>query len=283
MEKITMDRFAVMSVQYVQHSLEYYLDSMVRCGIKNVDFWGAAPHYSRLNYRTAREAMVKLKSIRKHIDDRDLKVVVYTPETLAYPFSYSSPEKAVRDSTIRYMEAAMEDALILGTNQLFLNTGCGLRDLPREDSWKRCVESIRTLCEKACAYGIDMIIEQLQPYESNLLVSQEDMLRMLLEVDSPALKACVDVVAMEVMGEDLRTQYALFGDRIQLFHYCDGDPSGHSILGTGNLPLKDYLTIMEEHDFEGYLSLEINDSMYWTDPHGSVQKSVDYLHRELGL
>lgn len=283
MKKITLDRFAVMSVQYVQHSLEFYLDSMVDCGIKNVDFWGGAPHYSRLNYRTAREAAEKLNSVRRQIDDRGLKVVVYTPETLTYPFSYSSPEKAVRDSTIRYMEAAMEDALILGTNQLFLNTGCGLRDLPREESWKRCVETIHALCEKAGSYGIDMIIEQLQPYESNLLVSQENMLRMLREVDSPALKVCVDVVAMEVMGENLKTQYELFGDRIQLFHYCDGDPSGHSILGTGNLPLKDYLTLMEEHDFAGFLSLEINDSMYWTNPHDSIQKSVDYLHRELGL
>jgi hypothetical protein len=29
MRKISFDQFAVMSVQYVQHSLEFYLDSMV--------------------------------------------------------------------------------------------------------------------------------------------------------------------------------------------------------------------------------------------------------------
>lgn len=283
MSKISFDQFAVMSVQYVQHSLEFYLDSMVRCGIKNVDLWGGVPHYNRLSYPTAAEAQSRLKEIRRSIDSRGLQVVVYTPETLTYPFSYSSPEKAVRDSTIRYMEGAMEDARTLGTNHLFLNTGCGLRDLPREESWKRCVESIQTLCEKAESMGIEMVIEQLQPYESNLLVSQEDMTRMLKEVDSPALKTCVDVVAMEVMGETLKTQYELFKDHICLFHYCDGDPSGHSILGTGNLPLKDYLNIMEENDFNGYLSLEINDSMYWMDPHDSIQKSVDYLHNVLGL
>ena len=128
-----------------------------------------------------------------------------------------------------------------------------------------------------------MIIEQLQPYESNLLVSREDMTRMLREVDSPALNVCVDVVAMEVMGETLRDQYDRFRDHIRLIHYCDGDPSGHSILGTGNLPLKEYIDILEENDFTGYLSLEINDSIYWMDPHDSIQKSVDYIHNELGL
>ncbi|MDD3537749.1 MAG: sugar phosphate isomerase/epimerase [Eubacteriales bacterium] len=283
MSTIKFEQFSVMSVQYVQHSLAYYLDSMVRCGIRNVDFWGGVPHYNRMSYSTAAEAEKRLKQIRRNIDDRGLHVVVYTPETLSYPFSYASPEKAVRNSTIRYMEAAMEDAEILGTNQVFLNTGCGLRDLPREESWKRCVESIRTLCEKAESRGIEMIIEQLQPYESNLLVSREDMTRMLREVDSPALNVCVDVVAMEVMGETLRDQYDRFRDHIRLIHYCDGDPSGHSILGTGNLPLKEYIDILEENDFTGYLSLEINDSIYWMDPHDSIQKSVDYIHNELGL
>ena len=200
-----------------------------------------------------------------------------------YPFSYSSPEQEIRASTIDYMAAAMEDALLLGTNNLFINTGCGLRDVPREESWKRCVESIRAICEKAESMGINMIIEQLQPYESNLLVTQDDMVRILKEVDHPALQVCVDLVAMEVMGENLETQYSLFGDKIKLFHYCDGNPSGHYILGEGNLPLKDYIKIMEKHHFTGYLSLEINDSIYWLDPHESIRKSVAYIHNELNI
>lgn len=283
MEKITFDKFSVMSVQYVQHSFDFFLDSMNRCGIKNIDVWGGAPHYSRLNYKTSAEAENKVKGLRKKIDSKGLKVVVYTPETLMYPFSYSSPEIAVRNSTIDYMTAAMQDAQLLGTNDLFVNTGCGLRDIPREESWKRCVESIQILCERAETMHINMIIEQLQPYESNLLVTQDDMLRMLKEVNSPALKVCVDLVAMEVMGEDLETQYSLFGDKIKLFHYCDGNPSGHFILGDGNLPLKNYIAIMEKHHFSGYLSLEINDSIYWLDPHESIRKSVEYIHNELRL
>ncbi|NCB41751.1 MAG: sugar phosphate isomerase/epimerase [Clostridia bacterium] len=283
MNKIIFDQFSVMSVQYIQYSFDFFLHSMKLCGIKNIDLWGGSPHYSRLHYTNGQEAEKKVKELRKKIDDCDLRVVVYTPETLTYPFSYSSPEATVRARTIEYMMAAMEDALLLGTKNLFLNTGCGLRDLPREESWKRCVESIQILCEKANVMGIDMIIEQLQPYESNLLVSQEDMFTMLQQVNSPSLNVCVDVVAMEVMGENLETQYSLFGDKIKLFHYCDGNPSGHSILGEGDLPLKKYIEIMEKQKFDGYLSLEINDSMYWLDPHASIRKSVDYIHDKLHI
>ena len=283
MSKITMDRFAVMSVQYVQHSLDYYLDSMVRCGIKNIDFWGGAPHYCRLNYTDGIQAENKLKQIRKTMDDKGLNVVVYTPETLNYPFSYSSEDKAISSSTLRYMEAAMEDAQILGTSNIFINSGCGLRDVPREESWKRCVQSIGILCEKAQSMGLTLIIEQLQPYESNLLVTQEDMLRMLKEVNSPSLQVCVDVVAMEVMKENLEVQFDLFGSKIKLIHFCDGNPSGHYVLGDGNLPLKEYIDVLKKNNFMGYLSLEINDSIYWGDPHDSIRRSVRYMHDELGL
>jgi fructoselysine 3-epimerase len=280
---ITFDRFAAMSVQYIQHSLDFYLDSMVRCSIKNLDFWGGSPHYCRLHYSTTAQANRKLREIRKKIDDKGLRVVVYTPETLNYPFSYSSAEPAIKNATIKYMEAAMEDAQILGTKSVFINSGCGLRDVPREESWKRCVESVSALCETAQSMDMNLIMEQLQPYESNLLVRQEDMARMLNEVNSPALQVCVDVVAMEVMQENLNRQFELFGDKIKLIHYCDGNPSGHFILGDGNLPLEHYLEILEQHDFDGYLSLEINDSIYWTDPHDSIWRSVKYLRDDLGL
>ena len=42
MSIITMDQIAVMSVQYVHYTFDYYLDSMHQCGIKNLDLWGGS-------------------------------------------------------------------------------------------------------------------------------------------------------------------------------------------------------------------------------------------------
>jgi protein FrlC len=103
------------------------------------------------------------------------------------------------------------------------------------------------------------------------------MVRMLNEVGSPALQTCVDLVAMEVVGEGLEDFYRAIPDRIRHIHYADGDPSGHYILGDGNLPLKDYVRYLETKDYNRYLTLEINDSIYRADPHASIQRSADYL------
>ena len=169
MSNITMDQVAVMGVQYFHYTLDYYLNSMHRCGVKNLDLWGASPHYCRLDYLTSSAAERKLREIRKKAEDLGLKFVMYTPETLAYPYSLSAPEQPIRDRTIDYFDMAIDDALTLGTTRLFMNSGCGPLDIPREDSWKRAVETISKVCEMAHKRGVTILLEQLQPYESNLL------------------------------------------------------------------------------------------------------------------
>lgn len=279
MSKITMDRFAVMSVQYVHYSLEYYLDSLVKCGLKHVDLWGGIPHYCRLDYPFAEDAKKKIASIRAMMEERGLDVSVYTPETLSYPYSFSDPNEEVRKRTVDYFSMAMDDALLLGTDKVFLNSGCGLLDLPREESFARLVDTYKKIAAIAEQKGIKLVLEQLQPYESNLVLNLQDVKRVLDEVNSKALYVCVDLVAMAVAGEELKDYFEVLGkDKIQLIHFAD---TCHYILGDGELPLADYLKTLEEYGYEGIVDLEINDSIYWDDPHDSIVKSVEWLKRVL--
>ena len=277
MSRITMQDVAVMSVQYVQYSFPYYLESMAKCGLTRVDMWGGAPHYCRLDHNSSREAARKIAELRRQMADHGLETVIYTPETLGYPFSYSTPDYALRSRTIDFMKYAMEDALEFGTNRVFLNTGCHSRDLPREEGWKRTVDSYRTLCDVAERMGIHLVLEQLQPYESNLCINLNHIKQMLKDVDSPALKVCVDLVAMEVAGEKLEDYCKDLGDTLQWVHYSD---SHHLILGDGDFgrdKLEGYVRTLEAYGFQNGLDLEINDSIYWEDPHTSIRRSAEYL------
>ena len=281
MSRITMQDIAVMSVAYVQHTFDYYLDSMARCGIKNVDLWGGSPHYCRFDFNTSREAARHIAELRRKMEDRGQKVVIYTPETLGYPMSYSSDNFALRSRTIDYMRAAMDDALEFGTNRVFVNTGCYPRDLDPENGIRNVIDSYSILAEYADRMGIDLILEQLQPYESNLCTTLGDIKRILREVGSPRLKVCVDLVAMEVAGETLEQYCQDLGDRVGWIHYSD---SHHEILGEGNYgreKLEGYIRTLEKYDYKSCVDLEINDSIYWDDPHSSIEKSVAYLKQFL--
>lgn len=277
MSRITMQDVAVMSVQYVQYTFPYYLDSLEKCGLTKVDMWGGAPHYCRLDYVSSSEAGRRIARLRREMEDRGMQVVIYTPETLGYPFSYSAPDFALRARTIDYMKSAMEDALAFGTDRVFLNTGCHPRDLDREEGWKRTVDSYRALCDRAEQLGIKLVLEQLQPYESNLVLNLADIRRMIDEVGSPALRCCVDLVAMEVAGDTLEDFCQALGDRLEWVHYSD---SHHLILGDGDYgreKLEGYVRTLERHGYANCLDLEINDAIYWEDPHTSIRRSAEYL------
>lgn len=277
MSRITMQDVAVMSVQYVQYTFPYYLDSLEKCGLTKVDMWGGAPHYCRLDYVSSSEAGRRIARLRREMEDRGMQVVIYTPETLGYPFSYSAPDFALRARTIDYMKSAMEDALAFGTDRVFLNTGCHPRDLDREEGWKRTVDSYRALCDRAEQLGIKLVLEQLQPYESNLVLNLADIRRMIDEVGSPTLRCCVDLVAMEVAGDTLEDFCQALGDRLEWVHYSD---SHHLILGDGDYgreKLEGYVRTLERHGYANCLDLEINDAIYWEDPHTSIRRSAEYL------
>ena len=57
------------------------------------------------------------------------------------------------------------------------------QDLPREESFARLVDTYKKIAAIAEQKGIELVLEQLQPYESNLVLNLQDIKRVLDEVD----------------------------------------------------------------------------------------------------
>ena len=281
MSRISMQNISVMTVQYWHHSFEFVLDSIEKCGLKYLELWAGDPHYSFDDYTDRGSASRKIAKMRKQIEDRGMKVVMLTPEQLNYPINLAGRDEEYRQKSLRYFTRSMEDALEFGTNRLFVTSGWGLLDEPREDAWKRSIDSMGALAKRAEELGVQMIVEQLQPYESNLITTCADIDRMMKEVGSDQVQCCVDLVAMAVVGEELQTFFDVLGSRVQHIHLADGNPSGHYILGDGNLPIQGYIDTLERNDYTGNLTLEINDSIYWNDPHTSIERTAQYLRKML--
>jgi len=281
MPEISMNHISVMSVQYWHYSFEYFLHSMEKCRLKNIELWAGAPHYCFGDYKRRASADRRIAAMRRQIEELGMQVVMLTPEQLNYPINIAGRERAYRRKSLDYFVRSMEDALAFGTQRLFITSGWGLLDEPRQDAWQRSVDSLQWLCEKAQALGVTLVIEQLQPYESNLLTTCRDMQRMLHEVGSPALQGCVDLVAMAVVKDELQSFFDLLPGRIHHIHFADGNPSGHYVPGDGNLPLLEYIRTLEANHYNQYLTLEVNDSIYWDDPHTSIERSAAYLRRYL--
>lgn len=272
MKNLVFEQLAAMSVQYSKFSFDYFINSMEECGIYNIELWSGIPHYWRENYLTSSDATKKIRDYRRRLEDKGMKVIMYTPETLVYPFDPAAKNINTRNRTIDLFKMAIEDALEFGTNQVFCNSGSGLYDEEREYAWERMIDTFQKVASYAKKMGVDLNIEQLQRYESNLVCTAYDVRRVIEEVGASNMNCCLDVVAMAESGEDIDEFYKIVGkENIRHVHFSDRN---HEIPGDRDLPLLDYLKFLDQMAYSGYISLEVNDTIYLEEPHKAFFQST---------
>lgn len=272
MAAIKRSQITGMNFHYLHYPLEYFLESMVRFQFEQIELWGAAPHFYVEDL-----SLSDIRSIRRKIDSRGLKVVCFTPEQCMYPINLAAKEQPIRDRSRRYFERSIEASAELQSQLVLVTAGWGYRNESREEAWKRSCESMQLLAEYAGQRGITLALEPLQRIESNLVCNLSDLLEMLKAIGSPSVKGMLDTVAMAVEGEELDSYFERLGEDFVHIHLVDGRPGGHLAWGDGTLPLDSYMDILGQRDYKGALSLEFTSSQYLLDPEQAVEASLRRL------
>ncbi len=269
---IDIDKIVGMNFNYAQYSFNYFLDSMKRLGISNIELWGASPHFYLNDLKLS-----DIKEIKKEIVTRRLKVICFTPEQCVYPINLAAKESVIRERSIKYFKKSLEACCKLESPLLLVTPGWGYRNEPINEAWLRCKESLSYLAIKAEKKGIKLVLEPLTPQESNLINTASSLKKMITEVNSPYLKGMIDTIPMALTGEGLEDYLKEFGEDIIHMHFIDGSPKGHLAWGDGVLPLEEYLEDIVKYQYSGYLTLEITDRSYFLEPELAIRKSIKHI------
>ena len=122
-----------------------------------------------------------------------------------------------------------------------------------------------------------MALEVLRHDESNLVYNLPTLQKMLAELNHSAIGGMIDTIPMALAGERPAQYLEALGDRLVHVHFIDGAPRGHLAWGDGVLDMNTYLSEFDEYGYSGFLSLEITDGRYFTNPSASVEQSVKRL------
>jgi len=268
-EPLRPDRVAGMNLIYVFHPLTRFFDAMVDLEVDAVELWGGSPHLFADDVTAADVAR-----IRRELERRDLRLVCYTPEQCVYPYNWAAAEERLRDRSVRYLERSLEIAGELGAGLMLVTSGWGYAAEPAGVAWERSRQALARVAARGAACGVTLVLEPLQPVESNLVIDLASLRRMIDEVGSPSLAACLDTVAMAVAGEDIERSLDELGGLLRHIHLNDGDPAGHLVWGDGSLPLAEYLRAVGERGYAGHLTLEIAADGYRTDPDAAMRRGL---------
>lgn len=268
--KLKFEQLAGMNCHYAHYPFTYYLDSIAEAGVKNVEIWAASPHLhvDDVTPQKAQEA-------RRTIQDRGLKLICYTPETVVYPVNIAAPEEDIRKRSLAFESRGIEITAELGCKMMLVTSGWGYLNQNREESLGRAMEGLAYLTAKAEREGILLALEHLSPISSNLINTAQDLRRAVDEIGSPNLKAMLDTCQVGLVHEHIRDYLELLGKDLVHVHLVDGTPGGHLAFGDGNLPLKEFVDTLGEYGYEGCLSMEIADRRYFMDPKQADRQSIE--------
>jgi fructoselysine 3-epimerase len=275
-ERLKNVNLAGMNLHYLNYSLEYFLDSMVKYEMPNIELWGGFPHLYSEDISLSDAAR-----IRKEIESRCLNLVCYTPEQLMYVNNIAAKEPEIQKRSMDYYLKNIEITAELGTNLMLMTSGWGYYHEPIVEAWSRSREALAILAHKAEKSGVTLLLEPLQPFESNLITNVQTLKRMLQEINMDSLKGMMDIVAMAVAGDTVKDYFEALGAGLLHIHVIDGTPSGHLAVGDGNLPIDQYLKEIDDFQYHGYLSMELAASNYYPEPDKAFLRSLENIRKML--
>ena len=273
MNTLKRSQVASSNYHYIKYSLQYFLDSMVELDQHMIEFYAASPHLSIED-----AAYSQVKQIKSELDTRGIAVCCFTQEQCSYPINIACEDARIRERSIQSFLKSIEHAALMEAPYAQIVCGRGYFDNPEEDAWKRSVESLRRIVDKAERYGVTMVIEAASYNTTNVVYNSPLIRKMMDEVSSTHLKCMVDTCAIAMAQEDIREVLRLLGKDMVHLHFADGTPLGHFIPGEGTLPLEDYLHALDEAGYTGAIPFEIYNRIYDFEPEVTMKKCLDYIY-----
>jgi len=257
-------------------TLDELIERASRFGYAGIEIDGKRPHGNPLDLSRDR-----CLDVRRKAEDAGIEIYAVAANN-----DFSSPIPEHRESQLVYVRDLIRMASDLGAPivrvfaawpGITLSADCGRYDIARrlwaatheefgrERVWDRCRSGLVEAARWAREHGVVLALQNHPPIIDN----SHDMLRMIREVDSPFLKACLDApLARKQDVTDMRRAVGDVGALQVLSHFggeydqqAEGPVEGYVRQSDGSLVAEDFYTDfvrgMLDIDYQGYIGYEL--------------------------
>ena len=197
------------------------------------------------------------KLVKKALDDNGLKATVcgaFGPTK-----DLTSDDVALHKNCFTYVTDCFELCNLLGTEFLAgpMYSAVGKARMvsqeQRKIEWDRAVNNLQRVCEMAKANGLSVALEPLNRFESDLINTSKDVMRLINDINQPNAKVLLDGFHMTIEEQNIREAIQLVGDK--LIHVQVSE-NHRGIPGTGLTPWSDFRKGLEDIDYKGSMVIE---------------------------
>ncbi len=119
--------------------------------------------------------------------------------------------------------------------------------------WGRAVNNLRKVCESAQSKGLDIALEPLNRFETDLINRTEDLTKLIDDIGHPSAKIMLDGFHMNIEEPNIEQAILEAGDKlihVQVSENYRGTP------GTGQTRWDDYLKGLKAINYQGAITIE---------------------------
>jgi protein FrlC len=266
-------KIGITSFVYYNFPLDEALRRIAAAGFQGVDIWGGRPHAYRCDLDQA-----DIHALQGLLADLGLALPSFIPAQFRYPTSLCSPSERIRGDSIAYIQDGIRLAAALGCNLISVCPGHSLHGQGTLRAWDQLRRSLQALCDFAADHGARLALEPADGYETDLVQTADQALRLLGEVARNNLGVVLDVGHCHVVGESPAEVVQRLGPLLFHVHVDDnfGQRDQHLVPGDGNIDFGPILAALVQAGYDGFLSAELGWD-YTLDPDPAVARTAAYL------
>lgn len=202
-------------------------------------------------------SLIDVKKVRTALDDHGLKATICG--AFGSSRDLTNESTLVQQNGLSYIEACLDICAELGVDffggPMYSAVGKArmLRPAERKAEWELAVKNLKLVCEMSAARNLKIALEPLNRFESDLVNTTDDVLRMLNDINHPAACMMLDSFHMSIEERDVESAIVSAGDKLihlQVSENYRGTP------GTGQTPWQAYKKGLEKIGYDGIVTIE---------------------------
>jgi D-psicose/D-tagatose/L-ribulose 3-epimerase len=202
-------------------------------------------------------ALIDIKKVKAGLDEYGLQVSICG--AFGSSRDLTNESKQVQQTGIDYIESCLDICAELGVEffggPMYSAVGKArmLKPDQRKAEWDLAVNNLQLVSEMAAARNLKIALEPLNRFESDLVNTADDVVRMVNDINHPAAYVMLDSFHMSIEERDVEKAIVTAGDRLihlQVAENYRGTP------GTGQTPWHAYRKGLERIGYEGIVTIE---------------------------
>jgi D-psicose/D-tagatose/L-ribulose 3-epimerase len=202
-------------------------------------------------------SLIDIKEVKKALRQYNLKANVCGAFGSARDLTHE--DTAVHKNCFSYIEYCLDFCVEWGADffggPMYSAVGKARMLSPeqRKVEWERAVKNLGTVCDMAASRGLQIALEPLNRFESDLINTASDVVRLINDINHPAAKIMLDGFHINIEESNIEKAIITSGDKLihlQVSENYRGTP------GTGQTNWDAYKKGLETINYKGTVTIE---------------------------